>query len=118
MEGAKSLVVDNNSLESTAGIHVLGYDGNHTAAQTIKVTHNRAKNIDGRRSNGAGGWMDFNVRTNVTSGGCSSWEWIRSRVPSARESSISVPAVGLGHTGVAVTSTKPRAADVGADRVA
>jgi hypothetical protein len=67
-EGAKNLVIDNNYLESTAGIHVLGYDGNHTAAQTIKVTNNRAKNIDGRRSNGAGGWMDFNVRKNAATG--------------------------------------------------
>ncbi|MEA2733986.1 MAG: hypothetical protein QOE14_437, partial [Humisphaera sp.] len=68
VEGAKNLVVDNNYLESTGGIHVLGYGGNRTTAQTIKVTNNRAKNIDGRQSNGAGGWMDFNVRTNVTTG--------------------------------------------------
>ena len=58
------------------------------------------------------------VRTNATSGGCGSWEWIRSRVPSARWSSISIPSVGCGHTGVAVTSTKPRAVDAGADRAA
>ena len=68
VESAKSLIVDNNYLQSTSGIHVLGYDGNHTTAQTIKVINNRAKNIDGRRSNGAGSWMDFNVRSNVTSG--------------------------------------------------
>jgi hypothetical protein len=36
----------------------------------------------------------------------------------ARESSISVPAVGGGHTGVAVTSTKPKAVEAGADRAA
>src|SRR5262245_4668054 len=51
------------------------------------------------------------VRTNATSGGCDSWVWIRSRVPSARESSISVPAVGGGHRGMAGTSTKPRAVE-------
>ena len=58
------------------------------------------------------------VRINATSGGGGSREWIRSRVPSARWSSISVPAVGGGHTGVAVTSTKPRAVEADADRAA
>ena len=56
------------------------------------------------------------VRTNATSGGCGSWAWIRSRVPSARWSSISIPSVGCGQTGGAVTSTKPRAVEAGADR--
>ena len=58
------------------------------------------------------------VRTNATSGGCGSWEWIRSRVPSARWSSISVPSVGCGHTGATVTSTKPRAVEADVDRAA
>jgi hypothetical protein len=58
------------------------------------------------------------VRTNVTSGSCGSWVLIRNRAPSARERSISVPAVGGVHRGVAVTSTKPRAVEAGADRAA
>jgi hypothetical protein len=68
VEGAKNLIVQENYLENTAGIFVLGYDGNYTTAQTVRITHNRAKNIDGRKSNGAGGWLDFNVRKSRVTG--------------------------------------------------
>src|SRR5207248_1740713 len=39
------------------------YAGNHTSTNTIKIVGNTAKNIDGRKSNGAGGWLDYNERT-------------------------------------------------------
>jgi len=68
VEGAKNVVVQENYLENTAGIFVLGYDGNYTTAQTVRITHNRARNIDGRKSNGVGGWLDFNVRKSSVTG--------------------------------------------------
>jgi hypothetical protein len=58
------------------------------------------------------------VRTRVAKGSCGSWVRIRSHVPSGRWSSISHPAVGVGRIGVAVTSTKPKVVDAGADRAA
>src|SRR5512138_2045635 len=54
------------------------------------------------------------VRTRVATGHCGSYVWIRSRVPSGRWSSSSVPAGGVGCTGVAVTSTKRKAMEAGA----
>lgn len=58
------------------------------------------------------------VCTKAASGGCGSSECIRSQAPSARWRAISVPEAGLGHTGVAVTSTPPTAVDGGVDRAA
>lgn len=55
-EGIGNLVVANNRLEGTAGIYVLGWEGNPAAGQTIKIVGNRARNIDGRRTDGAGGF--------------------------------------------------------------
>jgi parallel beta-helix repeat protein len=46
--------VRNCYLEGTSGIYVGGYRGDHTAGQSVMVIGNRAKNIDGRYSDGAG----------------------------------------------------------------
>jgi fibronectin type 3 domain-containing protein len=62
IERFDSADLENNYLESTAGIYMLDYAGNHTINQTITVLDNRAKNIDGRKSNGSGGWLDYNAR--------------------------------------------------------
>jgi hypothetical protein len=56
-ENAKDIRILNNYMEGTAGIKLLGFTGNGTQEQTIKVLRNHAKNIDGRRSNGAGGYQ-------------------------------------------------------------
>ncbi|HYO09545.1 MAG TPA: SdrD B-like domain-containing protein [Tepidisphaeraceae bacterium] len=66
VEGFDNVRIENNYLEGTAGIHLLGYDGGRTASDTIRVVGNRARNIDGRLSNGTGGWLDFNTRTHTT----------------------------------------------------
>lgn len=58
VDGFANVVVENNYLENTAGIYVARYTGNHTAAQTVKIRNNVAKNIDGRISNGANGWIN------------------------------------------------------------
>ncbi len=52
---AKKLVVENCYFENTAGIDVNGYSGDRSADQTIRIRYNRAHNIDGRFSLGAGG---------------------------------------------------------------
>ena len=49
----QSLTVTNNYVESTAGIEV---SGNYKGSQTVNVSKNYAFNIDGRLSDGAGGF--------------------------------------------------------------
>lgn len=56
LEGFDNVVVENNYMEGTSGISVRDYEGNGMAEQTVKIRRNRAKNIDGRRSNGSGGF--------------------------------------------------------------
>src|SRR5712692_869725 len=50
------------------------------------------------------------VRTKTVRGRWDSWAWIRSRAPSGRCRSISMPEVGRGQAGAAGTATKPEAA--------
>lgn len=52
-----SIDVENNTLVSTAGIYMAYYQGNGTSLQTVKVLKNVAQNIDGRWSNGSGGFL-------------------------------------------------------------
>ncbi|MEO6435085.1 MAG: hypothetical protein ABIP55_04905 [Tepidisphaeraceae bacterium] len=68
VEDFNHIVLDSNQLEGTAGIHLLNYAGHRTASNTIKITRNYAHNIDGRKSNGKGGYLDFNVRTRLSDG--------------------------------------------------
>jgi len=63
-----NLVVENSYMEGTAGINALDYQGDHTLNETIKIVGNKALNIDGRKSNGAGGYLDFNERTSKADG--------------------------------------------------
>jgi ELWxxDGT repeat protein len=58
-----SVVVENNYLEGTGGIKLLDYLGDHTPADSVRVVGNVALNIDGRKSDGAGGYLEFNERT-------------------------------------------------------
>jgi hypothetical protein len=58
IDGFSRAIIQNNYLESTAGIYVAGYRGNRTASQTVKILGNYAKNIEGRLSNGRGGWLN------------------------------------------------------------
>jgi hypothetical protein len=55
-ESFESVVIENNDLEGTGGIYLLTYAGNASSAITLKVIGNRAHNIDGRRSDGNGGY--------------------------------------------------------------
>lgn len=56
-EGFKRVVIENNEMNGTAGIYLADYSGNGTASESIRVVGNIAKNIDGRQSNGAGGYL-------------------------------------------------------------
>jgi hypothetical protein len=49
--------VENNTMVGTAGIEMGYYMGNGTASQTVKVLKNNALNIDGRWSDGNGGYQ-------------------------------------------------------------
>jgi hypothetical protein len=60
LEGAQNVVIENCYLENTAGIYLLdfkGGNGGNGDANTIKIRRNRAKNIDGRKSDGKGGYQ-------------------------------------------------------------
>jgi len=56
VEGFSNIVVENNYLQNTSGIYLYKYQGNHTASNTVKVRYNVCLNVDGRVSNGKGGW--------------------------------------------------------------
>ena len=55
--GLDSIAIENNTLTGTAGIYLGLYEGNHTPAQTVTVLRNAAYNIDGRHSDGRGGFL-------------------------------------------------------------
>jgi hypothetical protein len=51
------VVIENCLLEATAGIYLLDYLGDRTPPRTVRIVRNRAKNIDGRKSDGNGGLL-------------------------------------------------------------
>ncbi len=63
-----NVVIENDDLENTSGIHLLHYEGSGAVGKTVKIDHNKAHNIDGRKSDGNGGWETFNSRTNTSTG--------------------------------------------------
>ena len=52
-----NLDVENNTMVGTSGIEMGYYQGDGTSAKTVKVLRNNALNIDGRYSDGNGGFM-------------------------------------------------------------
>ena len=78
--------IENNYIEGTSGIYLLSYKGQSATGDTVKILNNQVLNIDGRKSDGAGGWLDFNsargsataMRRMATSS-CSSCSWTRCR---------------------------------------
>ena len=60
-----SIVVEHDYLQSTAGIELDTHKG---SSGTVKILDNKALNIDGRISNGAGGWLNYNDRENLSTG--------------------------------------------------
>jgi hypothetical protein len=70
-EDCARVQIEHCELERTAGIYLLGYGGDFSADQTFKIRFNRAANIDGRKSDGHGGFLDFNRRQLLAGG---TWE--------------------------------------------
>ena len=66
--GFDNLVVENCYMEGTAGINVLDYLGDRTPNESVRIVGNKVLNIDGRKSDGAGGYLDFNERTSKIDG--------------------------------------------------
>jgi hypothetical protein len=58
IERFANVTIQNCSLESTAGIYLLDYEGDRTDKQTVRIIRNTARNIDGRHSDGKGGYTD------------------------------------------------------------
>lgn len=63
-----SVVVRDSHMQNTGGIKLVEYSGDRTAGQTVSIVGNSALNIDGRKSDGNGGWLDFNKRTRLSDG--------------------------------------------------
>jgi hypothetical protein len=59
VNGAKSVIIENNYFEHTTGIAIYQWSGDGSASQTLKVRRNMAKNIDGRYRNGGGTFANF-----------------------------------------------------------
>ncbi|WP_231557371.1 NPCBM/NEW2 domain-containing protein [Deinococcus sp. YIM 77859] len=57
-EDVLNLRVENNYLEGTTGIYVNIFQGKAANGQTVKILRNRVKNIDGRKSDGKGGYLN------------------------------------------------------------
>lgn len=57
VDGWASITAEYNYLQSTAGIYLANYAGDGSADQTVRILRNEARNIDGRASNGKGGWQ-------------------------------------------------------------
>ncbi|HEX4124231.1 MAG TPA: hypothetical protein VHY37_05840, partial [Tepidisphaeraceae bacterium] len=68
IENCDSATVENNYLEHTAGIYFNRYAGDFAPGHTIKILRNVARDIDGRYSDGHGGWLDFNTRAPLAGG--------------------------------------------------
>jgi hypothetical protein len=56
-ENFDNIDVENNTMAGTAGIEMGFYAGNGTTSNTVKILKNNALNIDGRWSNGNGGYQ-------------------------------------------------------------
>ena len=62
VQNAVSVRVENCDFESGGlyGIWVQGYVGDHTPANTVTIRYNRIHNVDGRASDGKGGYLTSN----------------------------------------------------------
>ena len=68
VEKFDNLVVEGSYFEHLKGINLLNYAGDRTPAETVRIVNNSALNIDGRKSDGSGGYLNFNERTNKATG--------------------------------------------------
>ncbi|WP_426491038.1 Ig-like domain-containing protein [Hymenobacter sp. 102] len=59
VNSGRSVRIENNYFEHTSGIAAYQWSGDGSAAQTLTVRYNQAKNIDGRYRNGGGQYVQF-----------------------------------------------------------
>ena len=86
-----NIVVEHDYLQSTAGIELDTHQG---SSGTVKILDNKALNIDGRISNGAGGWLNYNDRENLSTG---AWDSGYNIVQFVQLSNVhAVPGIGIG----------------------
>ena len=57
VENFDRIDLENNTLLGTSGIYLGYYHGNHATSMSVKVLRNSAVNIDGRHSDGLGGFL-------------------------------------------------------------
>ncbi|THF67626.1 glycosyl hydrolase [Deinococcus sp. Arct2-2] len=58
LEEVYDVHMENNLLEGTGGIYIRQYRGEASRGETISVLRNVVKNVDGRQSDGTGGYSD------------------------------------------------------------
>lgn len=58
LRNARNVLIEGNEITSTRGISLEGYAGSRSGNDTYRVIGNRARNIDGRISNGSGFYAD------------------------------------------------------------
>lgn len=56
-EGVVSLLIENNTFDKTSGIYIYRYAGPSTTVNPITIRRNVATNLEGRYSDGAGGYQ-------------------------------------------------------------
>ena len=62
-EGFDHIVVEHCKMDHTGGIYLLANGGHGDGA--VRIIANSATNIDGRKSDGRGGWLAFNERKSL-----------------------------------------------------
>jgi hypothetical protein len=69
LEDFDNVVVINCYIEHVSGgVDLQDYAGDRTTKEAIKIAGNIVRNIDGRKSNGKGGYLDYNERTRKSDG--------------------------------------------------
>jgi len=68
VQNAANVLLDHNAMTGTSGILIDGFVGSAAKGHTIRIINNRALNIDGRKSDGAGSYLTYNTRVNRKSG--------------------------------------------------
>jgi hypothetical protein len=68
-ENFDNINLENNTLIGCGGgFYFLNYYGDKTTSERIRIVGNKARNIDGRKSDGAGAYLTFNERTSKADG--------------------------------------------------
>ncbi|HYO10469.1 MAG TPA: SdrD B-like domain-containing protein [Tepidisphaeraceae bacterium] len=68
VENFDNLLVEGSYFEHGTGINLLNYAGDRTAAESVRIVGNTIRNVDGRKSDGSGGYLDFNTRKRKSDG--------------------------------------------------